>query len=421
MIDLMTYSEVEEVSGAPGRLPGAGPAARRAAWTSTPASPATPARDVCPVARAQRVRRRHRRRARRSTSPSRRRCRTPTSSTRRPAPTCRATARSAAPASRSAPRTASTSTSKDEIVELEVGNIIVATGYDVFDAAHDRALRLRRAAQRAHRPRVRAPDQRLRAHRRQDRHQDAEAQQAHEDRRVGLRPRRARRRKSVAIIHCVGSRDANYNPYCSRVCCMYSLKFAHLVQGEAARRRPATSSTSTCAPSARATRSSSSASRRRAPSSCAAARPRSTEEDGQMVVKGEDILSDQRGRVPGGHGAPGRRPRAGRRAPTSWPRCSASRATTTAGSASSTTTPTRPTPSAAASSWPASARGRRTSPTRWPRPRPWPPACSRASSAAAGLDSRAEPRAQRHRGAGHAASSRRLRRRTHGDHGSIPS
>ena len=35
--------------------------------------------------------------------------------------------------------------------------------------------------------------------------------------------------KSVAIIHCVGSRDENYNPYCSRVCCMYSLKFAHLV------------------------------------------------------------------------------------------------------------------------------------------------------------------------------------------------
>jgi heterodisulfide reductase subunit A len=35
--------------------------------------------------------------------------------------------------------------------------------------------------------------------------------------------------KSVAIIHCVGSRDANHNRYCSRVCCMYSLKFAHLV------------------------------------------------------------------------------------------------------------------------------------------------------------------------------------------------
>ena len=36
--------------------------------------------------------------------------------------------------------------------------------------------------------------------------------------------------RSVAIIHCVGSRDSNYNAYCSRVCCMYSLKFAHLVR-----------------------------------------------------------------------------------------------------------------------------------------------------------------------------------------------
>ncbi len=35
--------------------------------------------------------------------------------------------------------------------------------------------------------------------------------------------------QSVAIVHCVGSRDENHNEYCSRVCCMYSLKFAHLV------------------------------------------------------------------------------------------------------------------------------------------------------------------------------------------------
>ncbi len=35
--------------------------------------------------------------------------------------------------------------------------------------------------------------------------------------------------KSVGIIHCVGSRDKNYNNYCSSICCMQSLKFAHLV------------------------------------------------------------------------------------------------------------------------------------------------------------------------------------------------
>ena len=36
--------------------------------------------------------------------------------------------------------------------------------------------------------------------------------------------------KSVAILHCVGSRDKNYHEYCSRVCCMYSLKFSHIVR-----------------------------------------------------------------------------------------------------------------------------------------------------------------------------------------------
>ena len=35
--------------------------------------------------------------------------------------------------------------------------------------------------------------------------------------------------KRVAVIHCVGSRDRNYNNYCSAICCMQSLKFAHLV------------------------------------------------------------------------------------------------------------------------------------------------------------------------------------------------
>jgi heterodisulfide reductase subunit A2 len=36
--------------------------------------------------------------------------------------------------------------------------------------------------------------------------------------------------KRVGLIHCVGSRDKNYHAYCSRVCCMYSLKLAHLVR-----------------------------------------------------------------------------------------------------------------------------------------------------------------------------------------------
>jgi heterodisulfide reductase subunit A-like polyferredoxin len=36
--------------------------------------------------------------------------------------------------------------------------------------------------------------------------------------------------KSVGIVHCIGSRDTNTNEYCSRVCCMYSLKLAHLIK-----------------------------------------------------------------------------------------------------------------------------------------------------------------------------------------------
>ena len=35
--------------------------------------------------------------------------------------------------------------------------------------------------------------------------------------------------KAVGIIHCVGIRDRNFNNYCSVICCMQSLKFAHLV------------------------------------------------------------------------------------------------------------------------------------------------------------------------------------------------
>ncbi len=41
--------------------------------------------------------------------------------------------------------------------------------------------------------------------------------------------RDGRKPKRVGIIHCIGSRDKNTNTYCSRVCCMYSLKLAHLI------------------------------------------------------------------------------------------------------------------------------------------------------------------------------------------------
>lgn len=39
-----------------------------------------------------------------------------------------------------------------------------------------------------------------------------------------------KRPESVALLHCIGSRDVNYHEYCSRVCCMYALKYSHLIK-----------------------------------------------------------------------------------------------------------------------------------------------------------------------------------------------
>jgi heterodisulfide reductase subunit A len=36
--------------------------------------------------------------------------------------------------------------------------------------------------------------------------------------------------RAVGILHCIGSRDENHHRYCSRVCCMYALKFSHLIK-----------------------------------------------------------------------------------------------------------------------------------------------------------------------------------------------
>ena len=118
---------------------------------------------------------------------------------------------------------------KDEIVEIDVGSIVVATGYDVLDArrierygygVHPNVLtalefeRLTNASGPTGGAIVLKTLKHNKLKKADEWVFDAE----------GPRPR------SVAIIHCVGSRDSKYNPYCSRVCCMYSLKFAHLVK-----------------------------------------------------------------------------------------------------------------------------------------------------------------------------------------------
>ncbi len=101
---------------------------------------------------------------------------------------------------------------KDKLLEVEVGSIILATGYDVFEPSvisqygygrYDNVItglefeRLSNAA---------GP--------------------------TGgqIQLKNGQPPQSVAIIHCVGSRDKNFHEYCSRVCCMYALKFAHLIK-----------------------------------------------------------------------------------------------------------------------------------------------------------------------------------------------
>jgi heterodisulfide reductase subunit A len=101
---------------------------------------------------------------------------------------------------------------QDEIVELEVGNIILATGWQMFDCRRIpqygygwlenvlTSLEFERLCNAA------GP---------------TEGKIVLAD---GVTEPR-----SVAIVHCVGSRDKNYNEHCSAICCMAALKFGHLV------------------------------------------------------------------------------------------------------------------------------------------------------------------------------------------------
>ena len=102
---------------------------------------------------------------------------------------------------------------QDTILEVQVGNIILATGYDPFDARRVSRLGYGRY------PNVFTA---LEIERMLSGGGPTGG-------RVVLRDGKTKP-ESVAIIHCVGSRDENYHPYCSKVCCMYSLKLAHLVR-----------------------------------------------------------------------------------------------------------------------------------------------------------------------------------------------
>jgi len=117
----------------------------------------------------------------------------------------------------------------DEIVEIQAGNIVLATGYDIYEAAKVErygygtlpnvmtALEFERLTN-ASGPTGGKIVTKTKVYNKKKKSDEWIVDPE------GPEP------KSVAIIHCVGSRDAQHNKYCSRVCCMYSLKFAHLVK-----------------------------------------------------------------------------------------------------------------------------------------------------------------------------------------------
>jgi heterodisulfide reductase subunit A len=101
---------------------------------------------------------------------------------------------------------------QDEVINLEVGNIILATGYDLFDARRVTNYGYGRLAN-------------VFTSLEMERLTNAAGPTSGE---IVLRDGKTKP-EAVGIIHCVGSRDRNFNNYCSVICCMQSLKFAHLV------------------------------------------------------------------------------------------------------------------------------------------------------------------------------------------------
>ena len=101
---------------------------------------------------------------------------------------------------------------QDKIVEIEVGNIILATGFQVFDPTPIYQYgygRLDNVITSLEFERI---------------VNSSGPTNGHIVLKDGSTP------QSIAIIHCVGSRDIKYHEYCSRVCCMYSMKFAYLIK-----------------------------------------------------------------------------------------------------------------------------------------------------------------------------------------------
>ncbi len=101
---------------------------------------------------------------------------------------------------------------KDEFLEIDVGNIIVTTGFQLFDARRSKEYGYKKY------------DNVITSLEFERLSNAAGPTNGELLLKSGAKP------ESVAILHCIGSRDENYNKHCSRVCCMHSLKFAHLVR-----------------------------------------------------------------------------------------------------------------------------------------------------------------------------------------------
>jgi heterodisulfide reductase subunit A len=180
---------------------------------------------------------------------------------------------------------------KDELVEFTVGNIVIATGYDIYDAAKIErygygvlpnvltALEFERLTN-ASGPTGGKIVVKAKKH---NKRKKVDEWVLDSDNPAP---------KSVAIIHCVGSRDTQHNPYCSRVCCMYSLKFAHLVR----EKLPDAKCYEYYIDMRAFGKGYEEFAERIAAEGTHVVRGRTAriaDEDGQMVVKGEDILSDK--------------------------------------------------------------------------------------------------------------------------------
>ena len=101
---------------------------------------------------------------------------------------------------------------EDKLLEVEVGNIIMATGWKLFDCKKIPQYGYGRLAN-------------VYTNMEFERLCNAAGPTSGK---IVMRDGKTEP-KSVAIVHCVGSRDANHNQHCSAVCCMAALKFGHLV------------------------------------------------------------------------------------------------------------------------------------------------------------------------------------------------